>query len=212
MKTYASPQDWYDGQAKWQEELAALRTHALEANLVETLKWKHPCYMDGERNVLIISVRKDGAILSFLSGALVDEPQGKFIQPGIDRSVRYIPYASVAQIEADQDYIQALLGRAIEVARAGLKVPKLPDEVDYIDELREHMAADPEYAAAFEALTPGRKRGYNLYFGKAKKSETRRDRIVKSTERVLQGKGQMDCICGRSKRPPRCDGTHNKPL
>ena len=212
MKNHANPQAWFDHQPKWQDELAALRTHALEANLVETLKWKHPCYMDGDRNVLIISVRKSGAILSFLTGALVEEPQGKFIQPGIDRSVRYIPYASVAEIEADSDYIQTLLSRAIQVARDGLKVPKLPDEVDYIDELRDHMAANPEYAEAFEALTPGRKRGFNLYFGKAKKSETRVDRIEKSTERVMLGKGQTDCICGRSKYLPRCDGTHNKPL
>lgn len=212
MKSHANAQDWFDFQPKWQEELAALRIHALEANLVETLKWKHPCYMDGDRNVLIISVRKSGAILSFLTGALVEEPQGKFVQPGIDRSVRYIPYSSVAEIEADADYIQELLGRAIQVARDGLKVPRLSDEIDYVDELQEYMAANPDYAQAFEALTPGRRRGYNLHFGKAKQSATRSDRVEKSAERVMQGKGLRDCVCGRSKRPPGCDGTHSKPL
>lgn len=212
MKTYESAEAWFQGQERWQAELAELRRLALEAELVETLKWKHPCYMAVDRNVLIISVRKDGAILSFLSGALIDEPKGRFIQPGMDRSSRYIPYASLTQIHEEQSYIEQLLAGAIQVARDGLRVPPQPDEIDFVDELREHMSQDPEYAAAFLALTKGRQRGYNIHFGKAKKSATRTSRILASAERVMIGKGLRDCICGRSKRPPGCDGTHSKPI
>ena len=65
-----------------------------------------------------------------------------------------------------------------------------------------------EFKKAFEGLTPGRQRAYNLYFTAAKQSKTRVDRIEKYTERILSGKGINDCVCGKSKRMPNCDGSH----
>lgn len=46
--------------------------------------------------------------------------------------------------------------------------------------------------AAFEALTPGRQRGYLLHFGAAKQSKTRVDRTAKCAEQTLAGKGLND--------------------
>jgi uncharacterized protein YdeI (YjbR/CyaY-like superfamily) len=60
----------------------------------------------------------------------------------------------------------------------------------------------------FEALTPGRQKAYLLYFSNAKRSATRMSRIEKSMERILMGKGLMDCVCGHSKKMPNCDGSH----
>ncbi len=125
--------------------------------------------------------------------------------------MRYMPFTSVAQIHADRPYLESLLASAVEVARQGLKVDPLPDEIEYVEELQQRLAADPEFRAAFEGLTPGRQRAYSLHFGKARQSSTREARITRCTERILMGKGLQDCICGRSKRPPGCDGSHKRP-
>jgi len=45
---------------------------------------------------------------------------------------------------------------------------------------------------AFEALTPGRKRGYLLYFSQAKQSKTRESRIEKCIEKIFKGIGLND--------------------
>ena len=72
------------------------------------------------------------------------------------------------------------------------------------------MALDknPALKTAFNALTPGRQRAYNLYFSEAKQSKTRETRIEKYTQRILDRKGINDCICGLSKKMPGCDGSH----
>jgi uncharacterized protein YdeI (YjbR/CyaY-like superfamily) len=45
---------------------------------------------------------------------------------------------------------------------------------------------------AFEALTPGRQRGYLLYFAGAKQSRSRESRIEKYKQHILDGKGLED--------------------
>ena len=45
---------------------------------------------------------------------------------------------------------------------------------------------------AFNALTPGRQRGYLLYFSSAKQSKTRESRIENSISKILDGKGLDD--------------------
>ena len=45
---------------------------------------------------------------------------------------------------------------------------------------------------AFEALTPGRQRGYMLHFSAPKQSKTREARIEKCMHQILNGKGLND--------------------
>ena len=70
------------------------------------------------------------------------------------------------------------------------------------------FAKDPEFQKAFEGLTPGRQRGYILHFTGAKQEKTKLARIEKNKQRILNGYGMNDCVCGRSKRMPNCDGSH----
>src|SRR4030095_7699715 len=42
------------------------------------------------------------------------------------------------------------------------------------------------------ALTPGRQRGYILYFSRPKQSKTRESRVEKCMQRILNGKGLND--------------------
>jgi uncharacterized protein YdeI (YjbR/CyaY-like superfamily) len=47
----------------------------------------------------------------------------------------------------------------------------------------------PDFKAAFEALTPGRQRGYLLHFSGAKQAQTRMARIEKMMPKIFDGKG-----------------------
>jgi len=209
MQDVASADQWFADREEWHDEVAVLREIVRSTGLTETLKWKQPCYTDHGKNIVIVSWLKRGAVASFLKGALLDDPRGRLEQPGEHaRSARFVVFSSVDAVHADRAYLEALIQSAIQVERAGLRVPPLPDEIDYVDELRERMAADAEFREAFERLTPGRRRAYNFHFAKAKRSATRVSRIDKCTERIRMGKGLLDCICGRSKRMPRCDGSH----
>lgn len=210
MKSYTTADAWYADQDEWLHETAVLREIVLSSGLEETVKWKHPCYMDQGRNIAIISHRKGCALVSFLKGALLQDPRGRLVPPGRERSGRYLPFTNVEQIQEDRDYLLGLLAQAIEVERAGLRVEPLPDEIAYVPELQDRLDADPAFREAFEGLTTGRRRQYNLHFEDAKRASTRVARIERNTERILLGKGLTDCLCGRSKRFPRCDGSHKE--
>ncbi|MCB0037330.1 MAG: YdeI/OmpD-associated family protein, partial [Anaerolineales bacterium] len=82
---------------------------------------------------------------------------------------------------------------AIEVEKAGLEVEfKKTSEFDVPEELQVKLDEDPDFKAAFEALTPGRQRGYLLYFAGAKQSKTRSARVEKYVPQILNGKGLHD--------------------
>ena len=60
------------------------------------------------------------------------------------------------------------------------------------EEFQQRLTQDPKLATAFEALTPGRQKGYLLHFGSAKQSVTRAARIEKHAGRILKGLGLDD--------------------
>lgn len=60
---------------------------------------------------------------------------------------------------------------------------RIPDE--FQSKLDENLALK----TAFEALTPGRQRGYILYFSAPKQSKTRNSRVEKYTDKILDGVG-----------------------
>ena len=87
-----------------------------------------------------------------------------------------------------RDYIR----EAVEIGKAGLKVELPKDDLEYPAELVDRLNGDPDFRAAFEALTPGRQRGYVLHFSQPKQSATRVSRIDKAAPRILAGKGMHD--------------------
>jgi uncharacterized protein YdeI (YjbR/CyaY-like superfamily) len=78
---------------------------------------------------------------------------------------------------------------AIAVEKAGLAVPKQKAEHEIPEELEERLREDDEYRAAFDALTPGRRRSYSLHVSGAKRPETRKRRVEACRSKVLEGKG-----------------------
>jgi len=145
-----------------------------------------------------------------MRGALLKDPQGLLESAGENtQSARLMRFRDLQDIQQKEAVIQAYLAEAIAIAKAGLKVKK-KETSDYPvpDELRDKLAADPAFKKAFEALTPGRQRGYLLHFAAAKQSSTRAARIEQYTPRIMDGKGFRDCVCGLSKKMPTCDGSH----
>ena len=61
-----------------------------------------------------------------------------------------------------------------------------------LEKLRIIILEIPALKAAFDALTPGRQRVYNLYFSAPKQSKTRESRVEKCMQQILNGKGLND--------------------
>lgn len=180
------------GSERWPQEIAALRPILLGCGLTEGLKWRKPCYSHEGRNIVIAQEMKDFLALMFFKGALLKDPKGVLEEQGPNsRSARRMCFTSVDDVTGMADIIQAYVAEAIDVESAGLAVGA-PPELVLVGELRERLADDPALAAAFEALTPGRQREYNLHISDAKQSSTRAARVAKHAGRILAGKGLRD--------------------
>lgn len=177
---------------KWPEEMTALRPTLLDAGLTEEIKWRSPCYSHDGDNIAIFQEMNDFLSLMFFKGALLSDPQGVLEEQGQNsRSARRIRFTSVEEVARLADTVRAYVEEAIDVAEAGLTVGPAPELV-LVEELQNRLDADPALKAAFESLTPGRQREYNLYFSEAKQAKTREARIGKYAQKILEGKGFRD--------------------
>lgn len=179
---------------KWKSELERLRAIALECGLTEELKWRQPCYTYQGSNVVILGGFKEYCSLMFFKGALLKDPEGILIQQTENvQAGRQLRFTNVKEIEDQKATIKAYIFEAIEVEKAGLKVPmKKTSAYKMPDELKNRLEADPDLKEAFESLTPGRQRGYILFFSSAKQAKTREARIDKYIPRIMEGKGYQD--------------------
>ncbi len=179
---------------KWGKELEKLRAIVLAAGLTEDLKWGQPCYTHDDRNVVILGEFKDYCALSFFKGALLKDPENVLDKPGENtRAGRLIRFTSAAEVDKLEPVIEAYLEEAIEIEKAGLKVDfEEGREVPLPDELKAKLDGDASFKKAWNALTPGRQRGYLLFFTGAKQSKTRDARIEKYRQAIFEGKGMHD--------------------
>lgn len=179
---------------KWHRELAKLREIALDCGLTEEAKWGHPVYCFQKTNVAMIAAFNDNCVLSFFKGALLQDEKGILEFPGENsQSAKFARFTDVGAIQQLEDALKSYLFEAIEVEKAGLKVNfKKITELEIPDELSAKFVEIPAFQTAFEALTPGRQRGYVLYFSAAKQSATRAARIEKYMPQIFTGKGMND--------------------
>lgn len=175
----------------WPDEIAALRPVLLGCGLTEQLKWSKPCYSHDGKNIVIVQEMKDFLALMFFKGALLSDPDEVLREQGPNsRSARRMELTSVDDVRASAGTIEAYVAEAIAVEEAGLEVPAA--EVELVDELQDRLDEDPALKEAFESLTPGRQREYNLHIGAAKQSKTRVARVDRCVERILSGRGLRD--------------------
>jgi uncharacterized protein YdeI (YjbR/CyaY-like superfamily) len=60
------------------------------------------------------------------------------------------------------------------------------------EELKVRLDSDSALRTAFQALTPGRQKGYIFHISQAKQAKTRESRIEKCVPRILDGLGLDD--------------------
>jgi len=184
----------------WEEELAKLRVVILDCQLTEESKWGVPCYTFQKKNVVILSALKEYCAVSFFKGALLKDPKGVLEKAGENtQAARVIRFTNVRQIAKMKSTLKAYIGEAIEIEKAGLKVSFKASPEPIPEELIGKMDEMPALKTAFEALTPGRQRGYILHFSSAKQSKTREARIEKCVEKILEGKGLNDHYMSKKK-------------
>ena len=176
---------------KWQEEMTKLRRISLDSGLTEELKWGKPCYTFQKSNIVIIQGFKEFCALLFCKGALLRDPNGILKEFGW-QAARRIPFTNVLEIVEMEPILKAYICEAIDAEKAGLKVrlKKKPEPIP--EELQDKLDEIPVLKAAFDGLTPGRQRGYILYFSAAKQSKTRASRVEKCMQQILNGKGLND--------------------
>jgi uncharacterized protein YdeI (YjbR/CyaY-like superfamily) len=187
--------DWYFTKAKqWKEESEKLRAINLDCGLTEELRWGKPCYTFQKSNVVLIHGFKGYCALLFMKGALLKDPKGILIQQTENvQAARQIRFTNLREIIEMEPILKAYIKDAIEVEKAGLKVNyKKTSEFKIPEEFQNKLDESSALKKAFAALTPGRQKGYLLYFSGAKQSKTRESRVEKCMPQILKGKGLDD--------------------
>lgn len=186
-------ESFFAGLTDWRDELLALRAILLDSPLTEDFKWSSPVYTFKGANVALLWGFRDRATVGFFKGVLLADPHGILKAPGPNsRSSRVADFTDTAQIARAETALRACIAEAIEVEKSGRKVDLPKDDLEYPDELTDRLDGNPELRTAFEALTPGRRRGWLLHFGSARQSATRTARIDKAAARILAGKSMHD--------------------
>jgi uncharacterized protein YdeI (YjbR/CyaY-like superfamily) len=177
---------------RWQAEIAELQGILSGFDLKEECKWGKPCYTLDGKNVVIIQGFKEYCALNFFQGALLKDPKKLLVQLGQMRAPRVMKFTSANEIATKAATIKAYLREAMAAAKAGRKVETKPPEFPVPEELKEKFRTDPKFKRSFEALTPGRQRGYLFHFAGAKQSATRTKRIEKAMPAIFKGRGFLE--------------------
>jgi uncharacterized protein YdeI (YjbR/CyaY-like superfamily) len=184
---------YFDNLATWRQESLRLRSILRGFLLKEEMKWNQPCYTSAGKNIAIISGFKEYCVLGFFKGALMADPHGILVAPGAVQAARQIRFTSLREITSQEAVLKTYIAEAIAVEKAGLKVElKSHSEYAMPIELKKRLDAMPRLKKAFQALTPGRQRGYMLHIAAPKQAKTRESRVEKCMDRILEGKGLND--------------------
>jgi len=178
---------------QWADGLNDLRRICLDAGLVETVKWGHPCYMHAGGNIAIIGAFRSDFRLSFFNAALMKDPEGILRKQGPNTRHRdMIHFKDNTEVAGMGPAILSYLKEAMGYADSGIKAPKDQGVFELPEELVEALDSDPELAEAFHKLTPGRQKSYVFNLGSARAAATRRARIAKFRGKILTGKGALE--------------------
>lgn len=185
---------FFNKSTKWKEEYARLRTIALDCGLSEELKWGCPCYVSDNSNIVLIHGFKEYCAYLFFKGALLKDAKHILVQQTENVQVaRQIRFTHVDEINDMESVLKAYIREAVKVEKAGVKIPlKKTSAFRMAKEFQNAIDTTPALKKAFNALTPGRQRGYLLYFSSAKQAKTREARIEKYIPQILKGKGLDD--------------------
>lgn len=178
---------------RWLAEIEEMRRILAGLDLKEECKWGKPTYTVDGKNVVILQGFKDYFALGFFQGALLKDPKVLLVQLGHTQAGRVMKFTSAREIAAKAATIKAYVREAMAVENSGLRVAKKrTSEFPVPEELKQKFRKEPRFRKAFEALTPGRQRGYLHHFAAAKQAATRRARIEKAMPAIFEGRGLLE--------------------
>jgi uncharacterized protein YdeI (YjbR/CyaY-like superfamily) len=187
--------DWYFAKTddKWQLAKIALRNISLECNLTEGLTYGKPTYYTNGDKIFLIHTFKGYTAILFFKGSLMADPDKILIQQTENvQAGRQLRFVSVDQIKKMKSTITQYIQESIRVEESGAQVVfKKTNQFDFPEEFQIALDKSDDLTTAFYNLTPGRQRGYLLYFNSAKQTKTRIERIQTSTPYILKGKGRL---------------------
>jgi uncharacterized protein YdeI (YjbR/CyaY-like superfamily) len=185
---------FFTKETKWQEAYRELREIVLSCKLTEELKWGCPCYTLNNSNVVLIHGFKDYCALLFMKGAIMKDSKKALVQQTENvQAARQLRFTSLGEIIKQKALIKSYIKEAIEIEKQGIKVElKKTTEYKVPEEFETALHEMEDLKKAFYQLTPGRQRGYLLYFSSAKQAKTRNERIEKYIPQILKGKGLDD--------------------
>ena len=185
---------FFNKPSRWQKEFVKLREIILDCHLNEELKWGQPCYTFGKKNIVLIHGFNEYCALLFFKGSLMKDPKKILIQQTENVQVpRQIRFTNIREIVKLEKTLKAYIFNAVEIEEKGVKAQlKKTSEFKMPEELQKRLNKSAAFKKAFNTLTPGRQRGYILYFSQAKQSKTRKERIEKYIRQILDGKGLND--------------------
>lgn len=195
MKNANPKVDWFFNKAeRWGKEFSKLRSIALDCGLAEELKWGQACYTSAGKNIVLIHGFKEYCAFLFFKGVLLKDSKGILIQQTEHvQAGRQVRFKSVSEITKLEPTLKGYIRQAIAVERSGVKIKKKTTaDFKIPEEFQNKLNEIPALKTAFEALTPGRQRGYIFYFSSAKQSKTREARVEKYMPQILRGKGMDD--------------------
>jgi uncharacterized protein YdeI (YjbR/CyaY-like superfamily) len=174
-------------------EIKQLRSIAKGLKLDEEFKWGKPCYCYEGNNIAIIQPFKKYVALMFFKGKLLNDPKKVLVDNGPNsQSAARMEFTSAHDMKKNLSTVKSFLKEAIKIAVSGQKVEFKKKPEPFPKELKDIFKKNSKFKMAFEALTPGRQRGYILHFSGAKQSSTRISRIEKCKARIMSGKGLSD--------------------
>jgi uncharacterized protein YdeI (YjbR/CyaY-like superfamily) len=178
---------------RWEAEIAEMRQVLGGLAMKEECKWGKPTYTVDGKNIVIVQGFKEYFGLGFFQGALLKDPKKVLVQLGQVQAGRVMKFTSAKDITAKAATIKAYVREAIAVEKAGLRMKRRrTSDFPVPDELREWFRRDARFKRAFEALTPGRQRGYLYHFAAAKQSATRAARIERAMPAIFEGRGFLE--------------------
>lgn len=180
----------------WVQELETLRQIVLETGLTEEIKWGVPVYTKNGRNIVTVNALKGSANIGFYKGVLMKDSHQILEQQGNIQSARLIRFIDLEKIQQLKDVLKDYILEAINIEESGKKVETVKNPEPVPEELLQAFEDDPAFRTAFYALTPGRQRGYLIYFSQPKQGQTRIGRINKYKAQILNGVGLHDKYSG----------------
>jgi len=178
---------------RWGPEIAAMRRVLAGLAMTEECKWGKPTYTVDGKNIVILQGFKEYFALGFFQGALLKDPGKLLVQLGQVQAGRVMKFTCAKDITANAATIKAYVREAIAVEKAGLRIErKKTGDFPVPEELTERFRRNPRFKRAFEALTPGRQRGYLHHFAGARQSATRTARIEKAMPAIFAGRGFLE--------------------